>query len=109
MALDVPLSDVRSEARARKLMLGLRCLVCQNQSISDSDAPLAQDLRALVRVQIASGWRDDEIIDYIRSRYGDFVLLRPPFEFRTFLLWISPFGFFILGCFVIFRMRRVDS
>jgi len=75
------------EARARAIATELRCLVCQNQSIDDSDAPLAKDLRMLLREQIRKGASDKEARDYIVARYGDFVLLRPPFKPETLLLW----------------------
>lgn len=84
------LSDPALEARARQIGRDLRCLVCQNQSIDDSDAELAQDLRRLVRRRIAAGDSDGEVIDYVVSRYGDFVLMRPPFKPATWLLWLGP-------------------
>src|SRR2546429_2245942 len=87
---DEILSDAGLEARARDVGQELRCLVCRNQSIDDSDADLAHDLRVLVRDRIKAGDSNDQVIAYIRSRYGDFVLLRPPFETGTFLLWGGP-------------------
>ncbi|TJY61162.1 cytochrome c-type biogenesis protein CcmH [Sinimarinibacterium sp. CAU 1509] len=78
----------------------LRCLVCQNQTIADSNAPLAQDLREQVRTQIQSGRSDAEIIEYVTARYGDFVLYRPPFKRSTWLLWVGPFAL-LLGALAI--------
>ncbi len=84
------LADPTQEARARAIASELRCLVCQNQSIDDSDAALAKDLRMLLREQIKNGASDKEARDYIVARYGDFVLLRPPFKPETLLLWGAP-------------------
>ncbi len=84
------LDDPVLEARARALSAELRCLVCQNQSIDDSDALLARDLRTLVRERLSAGESDAEIIDFVVARYGEFVLLRPPFNARTLLLWLAP-------------------
>jgi cytochrome c-type biogenesis protein CcmH len=78
------------EARARKLSQGLRCLVCQNQSIDDSNAPLAQDLRVLLRERLAAGDSDSQAVGFLVSRYGNFVLLKPPFQINTFFLWLGP-------------------
>lgn len=87
---DEVLSDAALEKRARSLSAGLRCLVCQNQSIDDSDAPLAKDLRVLVRERLSAGDSDQEVIDFIVARYGDFVLLKPPMNSHTLLLWLAP-------------------
>ncbi len=87
---DEVLEDPKLESRARQLSLELRCLVCQNQSIDDSDAPLARDLRLLVRERLKNGDSDDEVLDFIVSRYGEFVLLKPPFGWHTLLLWFTP-------------------
>lgn len=84
------LPDPRLEARARDLSAELRCLVCQNQSIDDSSAPLARDLRLLVRERLKAGDTDREVLDFIVARYGEFVLLRPPFGLSTLLLWLAP-------------------
>ena len=83
------LADPALEARARDLSKGLRCLVCRNQSIDDSDAELAKDLRVLVRERLVAGDTDEEILDYVRSRYGDYVLLKPPLNPATALLWFG--------------------
>ncbi|MFO1102708.1 MAG: cytochrome c-type biogenesis protein [Methylocystis sp.] len=84
------LADPALEARAREITKELRCLVCQNQSIDDSDASLAQDLRVLVREKLQEGMSDAQVRDYVHSRYGDFVLLRPPMKPGTLLLWSAP-------------------
>jgi cytochrome c-type biogenesis protein CcmH len=84
------LPDKTLEARARDISTGLRCLVCQNQSIDDSDAPLAHDLRVLVRERLKAGDSDSEVRDFVVARYGDFVLLKPPFSAQTALLWFMP-------------------
>ena len=84
------LTDPTLEARAREIGRELRCLVCQNQSIDDSDADLARDLRMLVRERIAAGDTDRQVVDYVVSRYGDFVLLRPPIKPVTWALWFGP-------------------
>ncbi|MDA7766976.1 cytochrome c-type biogenesis protein CcmH, partial [Alphaproteobacteria bacterium] len=94
------------EKRARNLSKQLRCLVCQNQSIDDSDADLARDLRREVRSQIAAGTSDDAIIDQLRAKYGDYVLLNPPLDRATFFLWLSPLGFIILGGLIVMMARR---
>lgn len=87
---DEQLADPALEARARDLSLGLRCLVCQNQSIDDSNAALARDLRILVRQRLEAGDSDGEVLDYVVARYGEFVLLKPPFNLSTLILWLTP-------------------
>jgi cytochrome c-type biogenesis protein CcmH len=87
---DEVMADPTKEARARNLSRELRCMVCQNQSIDDSEAPLARDLRLLVRERIASGDSDKQVIDFLVARYGEFVLLNPRFERQTLLLWLVP-------------------
>ena len=87
---DEMLRDPALEARARNLSRELRCMVCQNQSIDDSDAPLARDLRLLVRERIAGGDSDSQVIDFLVARYGEFVLLKPRFTPHTLLLWLLP-------------------
>jgi cytochrome c-type biogenesis protein CcmH len=84
------MSDVAKEARARDLSRELRCMVCQNQSIDDSEAPLARDLRLLVRERIAAGDSDAQVIDFLVARYGEFVLLKPRLSSHTWLLWLLP-------------------
>jgi cytochrome c-type biogenesis protein CcmH len=87
---DEVMSDPAKEARARNLSRELRCMVCQNQSIDDSEAPLARDLRLLVRERIAAGDSDAQVVDFLVARYGEFVLLKPRFERQTLLLWLVP-------------------
>jgi cytochrome c-type biogenesis protein CcmH len=100
------LADPAQEVRARELGKGLRCLVCQNQSIEDSDASLARDLRRLVREQIEQGASDQDVIRFVHERYGDFVLLRPPVNAFTFVLWATPALALLGGLLVIWRARR---
>ncbi len=106
---DEILKDPVLESRARAISLELRCLVCQNQSIDDSNAPLAKDLRVLVRDRLTSGETDEEVIDFIVARYGEFVLLRPRFAPHTLLLWIAPPLLFLIGIFVMFRSYKRRS
>jgi cytochrome c-type biogenesis protein CcmH len=87
---DEIMTDAAEEARARDLSRELRCMVCQNQSIDDSEAPLARDLRLLVRERIASGDSDAQVIDFLVARYGEFVLLKPRLNLHTWLLWLLP-------------------
>jgi cytochrome c-type biogenesis protein CcmH len=94
---DEVLADPALEARARDISKDLRCLVCRNQSIDDSEADLAHDLRVLVRQRLSAGDSDRQVVDYIVSRYGDFVLLRPPFEASTWLLWGGPLLVLVIG------------
>lgn len=91
------LSDPALEKRARTISSELRCLVCQNESIDDSDAPLAGDLRRLVRERLVAQDSDSQVIDYVVARYGEFVLLRPRFQLSTLLLWLTPVLVFIAG------------
>jgi cytochrome c-type biogenesis protein CcmH len=84
------MSDPKLEARARSLSAQLRCMVCQNQSIDDSDAPLAHDIRVLIRERLAAGESDKAVKAFLVSRYGDFILLRPPLKMSTWLLWAGP-------------------
>ena len=103
---DEVLKDPAMEARARVISEGLRCLVCQNQSIDDSDAPLAKDLRVLVRDRLKAGDTNQEAEDFIVRRYGEFVLLRPVFGLHTLLLWATPLLAVLLGGFGIWRLAR---
>ncbi len=103
------LADPALEARARALSLELRCQVCQNQSIDDSNAPLAADLRRLVRERLVAGDSDAGVLDYVVRRYGDYVLLRPPMREDTALLWFGPLAILIaggIGAFVYLRRRK---
>jgi cytochrome c-type biogenesis protein CcmH len=104
---DEMLPDAAQEQRARALSKDLRCVVCQNQSIDDSDAPLARDLRVLVREQIVRGSSDAEVREYIVARYGNFVLLKPPMEGDTLLLWAGPFAVLLLGGAGLIRAQEV--
>jgi cytochrome c-type biogenesis protein CcmH len=106
---DEMLADPALETRARDIGRELRCLVCRNQSIDDSEADLAHDLRVLVRERLKAGDTNDQVIAYIRSRYGDFVLLRPPFEAGTLLLWIGPALILLLGAFGVARFFRAPA
>lgn len=105
---DEMLADPALEARAREISTHLRCLVCQNQSIDDSNAELAKDLRVLVRDRLKEGETDQQVIDYIVSRYGEFVLLKPRFEMQTLLLWGTPVFLAVIGLLgiVVFSVKR---
>lgn len=94
---DEQLANPNLEARAREISQGLRCVVCQNQSIDDSDAPLARDLRVLLREQLSQGATDQQARDFLVARYGHFVLLKPPFEAATFALWLGPLAILLAG------------
>ncbi|WP_428647297.1 cytochrome c-type biogenesis protein [Roseibium sp.] len=106
VAPDEILDDPVLEARARALSAELRCMVCQNQSIDDSDAPLAKDLRVLVRERLVAGDSDGEVIDYLVSRYGEFVLLKPRFAWHTILLWAAGPIALVAGLIAIFAALR---
>jgi cytochrome c-type biogenesis protein CcmH len=95
---DEILSDPALEARARNLSRELRCMVCQNQSIDDSDAPLARDLRILVRERLTAGDSDSKVIEFLTARYGEFVLLKPRFSWETAALWLAPLAVLVVGC-----------
>ena len=104
---DEVLSDATLEARARALSRELRCMVCQNQSIDDSEAPLARDLRILVRERLQAGDSDRQVIDFLVARYGEFVLLRPRFSWHTAVLWLGPAALLLIGgCAVLVLARR---
>src|SRR6266852_5680219 len=103
---DEILSDSTLEARARALSKELRCMVCQNQSIDDSDAPLARDLRILVRERLQAGDNDRQVIDFLVARYGEFVLLKPRFSPHTALLWLGPAAILLVGAFGLFVAAR---
>jgi cytochrome c-type biogenesis protein CcmH len=110
---DEMLSDPALEARARALSKELRCMVCQNESIDDSEAPLAHDLRVLVRDRLKAGDSDRQVLDFLVARYGEFVLLRPPLSWHTVALWGVPPGVVLIGAAVIVvdlrRRRKVVS
>lgn len=102
-----PLENPQQEARAQVLMKELRCLVCQNQAISESHAPLARDLRVVLRERIAAGDSDSEALDYMVERFGDWVLLNPPLKPKTYLLWFGvPIIFLIGATITFFYLRR---
>ena len=103
---DEVLTDPVLEKRARSISQELRCVVCQNQSIDESDADLARDLRVLVRARLKAGDSDQEVIDYVVSRYGDFVLLRPPVKGTTLVLWFGPLVIVLIGLIGIFFYFR---
>ena len=103
---DEVLKDPVLEARARIISQDLRCLVCQNQSIDDSNAPLAKDLRLIVRERLTSGDSNAQVFDYVVSRYGNYVLLKPPFQTDTYILWTAPFLLMLLALAVAFNYLR---
>ncbi|WP_298871696.1 cytochrome c-type biogenesis protein [uncultured Bradyrhizobium sp.] len=103
---DEIMADPVKEARARELSRELRCMVCQNQSIDDSDAPLARDLRLLVRERIAAGDSNSQVLDFLVARYGEFVLLKPRFERQTMLLWLLAPLLLAGGGFALWRQNR---
>ena len=100
------LKNPQQEIRARNISKNIRCLVCQNQSIDDSSAPLAKDLRELIRIKVQKNDSDEEIYKFLTDRYGDFILLKPPFKISTFLLWCLPFVFFVIGITIIFQQNK---
>ena len=109
---DEMLKDQNLEARARELSRELRCMVCQNQSIDDSEAPLARDLRLLVRERLTKGDTDQQVLDFLVARYGEFVLLKPPLERRTIILWTLPPLALLAGAIGLFfagRRRRLGQ
>ena len=103
---DEILQDQKQEFRAREISKNIRCMVCQNQSIDESNAPLAKDLRILIRNKIKAGDKDEEIYKFLTDRYGDFILLKPPFNSKNLILWLLPFIFLILGIYVVFYHNR---
>lgn len=100
-----PLNSIKQEAQFNHLLKELRCLVCQNQNLADSNAPLAKDLRLQVYQLVQDGKSDTEIYNYLTSRYGDFILFKPPVKAVTWLLWFGPFMFLMLGVFIFWRSR----
>ena len=100
------LADPALEARARAISAELRCLVCQNESIDQSDADLAHDLRVLIRERLTAGDSDRQVRDYLVRRYGDFILLKPPVKPVTYLLWFGPFALIVLGAIAIAMFLR---
>ncbi|MEH6403296.1 MAG: cytochrome c-type biogenesis protein [Sneathiella sp.] len=100
------LQDTAQELRAREIAKGIRCLVCQNQSIMDSNADLAKDLRGVVRERVLAGDTDDQVRQYLVDRYGDWVLLNPPFKLGTVILWVGPLVLFVGGGFAMVSLLR---
>ena len=100
------LQNPKQEMRARNITKNIRCLVCQNQSIDDSSAPLAKDLRTLVRLKVQKKETDEEIYKFLTDRYGDFILLKPALKFETIALWFLPFIFLLMGIFVIYKHNK---
>ena len=105
-----PISDeLALEARLKAMSQELRCLVCQNSTLADSDAPLAEDLRKEIRLQMRAGKSDGEIVDYLVARYGDFVRYRPPVNNATAVLWFGPFFLLIIGGFILYRTLKKQA
>ena len=98
---DEILKNKEYELRARNISKNIRCMICQNQSIDESNAPLAKDLRILIRHKIKEGSNDKEIYKFLTDRYGDFILLKPPFDLNTLSLWFLPFIFLLLGIYIV--------
>ena len=100
------LQNPKQEMRARNISKNIRCLVCQNESIDDSSAPLAKDLRALIRIKVQENDTDEEIYKFLTDRYGDFILLKPPLKSSTLALWLLPFIFLIIGFVIVFYHKK---
>tara|TARA_B110000014_G_C19720445_1_gene376551 strand:+ start:46 stop:483 length:438 start_codon:yes stop_codon:yes gene_type:complete len=96
------LENQYQEKRARNISKNIRCMVCQNQSIDESNSSLAKDLRILIRNKIKEGSTDDDVYKYLTNRYGDFILLKPAFKTSTILLWLLPFVFLLIGIYILF-------
>ena len=103
---DEVLKNKKQELRARDISKNIRCMVCQNQSVDESNSPLAKDLRTVIRGKLLEGKNDDEIYNFLTDRYGDFILLKPPFKLNTYALWLLPFIFLIIGFFVIYFYNK---
>ena len=103
---DEVLENQKQELRARDISKNVRCMICQNQSIDESNAPLAKDLRIIIRDKIKEGNNDKEIYKFLTDRYGDFILLKPPLKLSTLALWFLPFIFFIIGIFIVFLNNK---
>ena len=103
---DEILKNQEQEIRARNISKNIRCMVCQNQSIDESNAPLAKDLRILIRNKIKEGKKDKEIYIFLTDRYGDFILLKPPLKSSTLALWLLPYIFLIVGFFIVFYHNK---
>ena len=103
---DEILKNSKFELRARNISKNIRCMVCQNQSIDESNSPLAKDLRILIRDKIKEGNKDEEIYKFLTDRYGDFILLKPPLNSKNLILWFLPFIFLILGIYIVFYHNK---
>ena len=103
---DEILENKKLEIKARIISKNIRCLVCQNQSVDESNSPLAKDLRTVIREKLLEGKNDDEIYSFLTDRYGDFILLKPPFKLSTIALWFLPFLFLLIGLFIIFYHNK---
>ena len=103
---DEILKNQEQELRARNISKNVRCMICQNQSIDESNAPLAKDLRILIRSKITEGYNDKEIYKFLTDRYGDFILLKPPIKLNTIFLWFLPFIFLIIGLGIIVNHNK---
>lgn len=103
---DEILKNQKQELRARDISKNIRCMICQNQSIDESNAPLAKDLRILIRNKITEGKNNEEIYKFLTDRYGDFILLKPPVKLSTLALWCLPFIFFVIGVFIVFSHNK---
>ena len=103
---DEILGNKKLEIKARIISKNIRCLVCQNQSIDESNSPLAKDLRTVIREKLLEGKNDDEIYSFLTDRYGDFILLKPPFKLSTIALWLLPFSFLLIGLLIIFYHNK---
>ena len=100
------MDNQKQELRARNISKNIRCIICQNQSIDESTALLAKDLRILIRKKIKDGKEDKEIYKFLTDRYGDFILLKPPLRLNTLALWILPFIFLVIGIFIVFSYNK---
>ena len=105
---DEILKDAQLEQRAREISSVLRCMVCQNENIDNSNAGIAKDLRILIREELIAGKTNSQIINFVHNKYGDYVLFKPPFKFYTFFLWISPFVIFFFLFLLFFRKKKID-
>ena len=106
---DEVLQNPIQELRARNISKKIRCMVCQNQSIDESNAPLAKDLRVLIRAKIKNGDKDKEIYKFLTDRYGDFILLKPPIKLNTLALWFLPLIFFIVGIYILILHNKKNK
>jgi len=106
---DEILENPKYELRARNISKNIRCMVCQNQSIDESNATLAKDLRILIREKIKEGNKDEEIYKFLTDRYGDFVLLKPPLNSKNLMLWFLPFIFLFFGIYVVFYHNKKSN